>query len=79
MSKWSEDSRVATWMDEHEISSTTALYALYESQIHELAHKYNRTVMNWVEVFDLFGENLDTQTIVTQCPRFLNIIVACQL
>ena len=73
MSKWSADSHVAAWMTDHGINTTTSLYAYYESQIHQLAHKHNRTVMNWVEVFDLFGQDLDTRTIVTHPPYRINI------
>ena len=65
MSKWSADREVAAWMTKHEINTTTALYAYYESQIQDLAHRHNRTVMNWVEVFDLFEDDLDPRTIVT--------------
>ena len=65
MAKWSADSEVAAWMTRHGINTTTALYAYYESRIHDLARTHNRTVMNWVEVFDLFGDVLDPQTIVT--------------
>jgi hypothetical protein len=64
MSKWSADSHVAAWMIDHEINTTTALYGYYESQVQEIARKHNRTVMNWVEVFDLFEQDLDTRTIV---------------
>ena len=73
MSKWSADSHVATWMKDHGINTTTALYAYYESQIQELALKHNRTVMNWVEVFDLFGQDLDKRTVVIPPTCRVNI------
>eukprot|EP01052_Picozoa_sp_SAG31_P006776 SAG31_NODE_315_length_17848_cov_18.145811_6_plen_157_part_00 len=62
--KWENDPKIVSWMSNHGMNSTTSLYAYYESKIQALAHAHNRTVVNWVEVFELFGEQLDKDTII---------------
>lgn len=62
--KWAADPQISSWMTSHGMNSTSALYAYYEATIQELARNQNKTVVNWVEVFDMFGAELDQQTIV---------------
>lgn len=62
--RWESDARVVSWMTSHGMNSTTSLYAYYEEKIQTIVRAQNRTVINWVEVFDLFGDQLDKRTIV---------------
>jgi hexosaminidase len=65
-SKWSADPDITSFMKKNGLNGTTALYAFYENKIQAIvrAPPNSRTVVNWVEAFDGFGDQLDKSTVI---------------
>ncbi|KAL6069951.1 Beta-hexosaminidase [Balamuthia mandrillaris] len=60
---WSQSPAISTWMQQHKFT-TDDTYMYFVQRAHDIAIAYQRTPVNWEEVFNHFGTKLDKRTVI---------------
>eukprot|EP00054_Salpingoeca_dolichothecata_P021475 m.137560 g.137560 ORF g.137560 m.137560 type:complete len:616 (-) comp23997_c0_seq8:64-1911(-) len=61
---WQDTPAIADWVKENCNNSMVEAYGYFVERAQNLARKNNRQFINWVEVFERLGTNLDKDTVV---------------
>jgi len=61
---WNQSARINNFMKQNDLTSYDQLYEYFITKAHEIATDYNRSPVNWEEVFNHFGKNLSSDTII---------------